>query len=72
MNKFTKTNVGHWVNAVHVDWAVPCGWWTDLETGLQKDRDPMELIALIHSELSEALEGVRKDLKDDHLSLIHI
>lgn len=26
-----------------------------------------ERIALMHSELSEALEGVRKDLKDEHL-----
>ena len=25
-------------------------------------------LALIHSEISEALEGLRKDLKDDHLS----
>ena len=24
-------------------------------------------LALVHSEISEALEGVRKDLKDDHL-----
>lgn len=26
-----------------------------------------ERIALMHSELSEALEGIRKDLKDEHL-----
>ena len=24
-------------------------------------------LALVHSEVSEALEGMRKDLKDDHL-----
>lgn len=42
-------------------------WWQDLETGAPIERNPAELIALIHSELSEALEGVRKDLYDDHL-----
>lgn len=35
------------------------GWW-------EKPRNPGELIALVHSEMSEALEGVRKDTQDDH------
>ncbi len=34
---------------------------------LQKERNFGELIALCHSELSEALEGHRKDLQDDKL-----
>jgi NTP pyrophosphatase (non-canonical NTP hydrolase) len=46
------------------------GWWTNTETG-----EPIELtvelflakLALIHSEVSEALEGYRKGLQDDHL-----
>ena len=42
-------------------------WWTDLETGLPIKRNKGELLALIHSEVSEALEGERKDLMDDHL-----
>lgn len=42
-------------------------WWVDLDTGLPKERNKGELIALMHSELSEALEGERKDLMDDHL-----
>lgn len=46
---------------------VQAGWWHDLETGQPKDRNPLELIALCHSELSEATEGVRKNLMDDHL-----
>jgi hypothetical protein len=33
-----------------------------------KPREIGTLIALCHSELSEALEGARKDLPDDHLS----
>lgn len=48
--------------------AVRGGWWTDLVTGLPKDRNKGECIALIHSELSEALEGERKNLMDDHLT----
>lgn len=43
------------------------GWFTDLETGELKDRNVPEMIALCHSELSEALEALRKNLMDDHL-----
>lgn len=43
------------------------GWWNDPATGEPKDRNDGELIALMHSELSEALEGLRKDRNDDHL-----
>lgn len=42
-------------------------WWIDLKTGKTKVRNDGELIALMHSELSEALEGLRKDLMDDKL-----
>lgn len=45
-------------NEVHQT-AIEKGWW-------DKDRNDGELIALIHSELSEGLEGLRKDLDDDH------
>lgn len=44
------------------------GWWTDLHTGQPKDRNDGEMIALMHSELSEALEGLRKNRQDDHLT----
>lgn len=37
------------------------GWW-------DKERNDGEIIALMHSELSEALEGLRKDQMDDHLT----
>lgn len=43
------------------------GWWIDLKTGLPKERNKAELICLMHSELSECLEGVRKNLMDDKL-----
>ena len=43
---------------------VSVGWWD--ETVSDKYQIPTK-IALAHSELSEALEGMRKDLMDDHL-----
>lgn len=46
---------------------VAAGWYSDLRTGKQIERNFGEVIALMHSELSEALEGWRKGLMDDHL-----
>lgn len=47
------------------------GWWTDRSTGERISRDTPRLIVeklcLIHSEVSEAMEGDRKDLMDDKL-----
>jgi hypothetical protein len=42
-------------------------WWRDLETGEPKRRNVGELLMLCVSELSEALEGHRKNLPDDKL-----
>lgn len=42
-------------------------WWRDLETGEPIERNKGELLALIHSEISEVLEGVRKGHADKHL-----
>jgi hypothetical protein len=50
---------------------VKAGWWTNLSTGESKpQKDVTEILAklaLVHSEVSEALEGVRKNLMDDKL-----
>ena len=46
--------------------AVKGGWWHD-ENGIRKDRNVGELLCLIHSEISEAMEGARKGLMDAHL-----
>ena len=55
------------------------GWWTDLVTGadmtcayrlpmaVKPPRNIGEMLCLIHSEISEAMEGARKGLMDDKL-----
>jgi NTP pyrophosphatase (non-canonical NTP hydrolase) len=45
---------------------VNSGWWSNPD-GTKKDRNVGELISLMHAELSEALEGHRKDMMDEHL-----
>lgn len=56
------------------------GWWTDIKTGqpidphADKNLVPAKL-CLIHSEVSEAMEGHRKGLMDDklpHRSMIEV
>jgi NTP pyrophosphatase (non-canonical NTP hydrolase) len=55
---------------------VEAGWWTNMDTGKSllgknskgKDRRNVpEMLCLIHSEVSEAMEGYRKNLADTHL-----
>lgn len=46
--------------------SVACGWYDDPD-GEPIQRNVGERIALLHSELSEALEGYRKNAMDDHL-----
>lgn len=49
--------------------ALQAGWWNDLASGadLRGKRNVGELLCLIHSEISEAMEGHRKSLADDKL-----
>lgn len=47
--------------------AVKGGWWHDLETQEPLQRNKGEMLCLIHSEISEAMEGARKGVMDDHL-----
>ena len=41
-------------------------WWHD-KNGVRLERNKGELLCLIHSEISEAMEGERKNLMDDKL-----
>lgn len=47
--------------------ATDAGWYTDPETGKPTERNFGEVVALMHSELSEALEAHRKSLPDAHM-----
>lgn len=47
--------------------ATDAGWYSNPETGEPIERNFGEVVALMHSELSEALEADRKGLKDDKL-----
>jgi len=47
--------------------AVDGGWWHDLTTGRPLNRNKGEILCLIHSEVSECLEGVRTGCRDNHL-----
>lgn len=49
------------------DTATRAGWYVDPKTGEPVQRNFGEVIALMHSELSEALEAHRKGLMDDKL-----
>jgi len=74
----SKHPIDQMIETVHTEWAVPKGWWNDLHTGETLTADYLagerptgskaigEQIALIHSEVTEAYEGHRKNLSDPH------
>lgn len=50
--------------------AARAGWWTNLKTGERVQDNPLAFgskVMLVVTELSEAIEGDRKDLNDDKL-----
>lgn len=57
-------NLNELSKAVH---AANIKWWQDPVTGRPIKRNKGELLALVHSEISEALKGERQDLMDDKL-----
>tara|TARA_R100000951_G_scaffold112718_1_gene113479 strand:- start:10163 stop:10537 length:375 start_codon:yes stop_codon:yes gene_type:complete len=57
-----STNLNEISKKIH-EYNVQAGWWPeDKET-----RNKAEILCLIHSEISEAMEGLRKNLMDDKL-----
>lgn len=60
-------NIQEWCH----DAQVTAGWWTDLRDGSDmratNQYNVAEKLCLIHSEISEAMEGHRKRLPDDKL-----
>jgi hypothetical protein len=84
MTMHTETTLHHMFNAgrlysadainalvaeIHAD-NVAAGWWTDLKTGesLIGKRNVPEMLCLIHSEISEAFDGMSQRLPDDKLT----
>lgn len=71
---FIRNNVNQLVEACHKP-AHEAGWWTDPETGEDVRTWPkkffmlwvMTKLVLVHSEVSEGVEGHRKGKADDHL-----
>ena len=64
MNLSDILNVDIEAEAVHI---ANKKWWVDIHTGEPLNRDKGEQLMLVVTELSEAMEGARKDLMDDHL-----
>lgn len=51
--------------------SIEAGWYHDPVTGELLERNIPEMMCLIHSEISEAMEAYRKDLMDDKLPDFH-
>lgn len=69
MSSINTKDAAEYLTTVCHGLAQSCGWWQDLSTGedTRGKRNVGELLCLIHSEISEAMEGARKGLQDDKL-----
>ncbi|SEN44124.1 hypothetical protein SAMN05216325_11857 [Nitrosomonas marina] len=72
MNTLDKENIVEslrFLQTVCHTQALNNGWWRDLATGedMRGKRNVGEMLCLVHSEISEAMEGHRKSMMDDKL-----
>ena len=65
MAKMTEMDLNDYRDEAHSA-AVKGGWYSNKD-GAPKERNVGEMLCLIHSEISEAMEGHRKRLMDDKL-----
>lgn len=68
LNVYLRNGIQACVTVSHSN-SMNAGWWNDIDTGLPIDVNKAvpEKLCLIHSEISEALEGHRKNKMDEHL-----
>ena len=74
-SSFERTDMSEWIALMGIRAAMAmvsktardAGWYTNPQTGEAIERNFGEVVALMHSELSEALESDRKNLMDDKL-----
>lgn len=66
-NNEIQTDINAMVELIHGN-NVKAGWYSDIFSGKRIERNVPEMMCLIHSEVSEAMEGYRKNLMDDHLT----
>jgi len=61
-----QMTIGQLSQEIHQS-CLDAGWYNDPATGKPIDRNKGEMVSLMHSELSEMLEYIRKGGKDKHL-----
>jgi len=61
-----KNTINNLKSDVYAD-NVNAGWYSDPKTGERLERNIGEMLMLIVSEVSEAMEGYRKNLRDDKI-----
>lgn len=64
--QITKTNLQPIIREIF-EGNVAAGWYSNPKTGERIERNKPEMLMLMVSEISEAMEGIRKKLKDDKL-----
>jgi hypothetical protein len=62
----TRTNIQPIIREIY-NGNIAAGWYSDPKTGERIVRNKPEMLMLMVSEIAEAMEGLRKKLKDDKL-----